>query len=89
MQWCLDQTGSTSIVQNLSVDKGIKQSPTIPVDTVGIQTSLNAPDPKFGQVEFTKGSGASNYGAGSVAVSTALNAPAKPVSINTIDKTEV
>ena len=84
-----DQTGSTSQVKSLALNKGGDQAPTIPVDTVGIATALSAPDSSFGQVEFQKGTGASSYGSDGVQVQSALNAPKKPISVNTVDKTQV
>ena len=83
-----DQTGSTSIVKSLAVAKS-DTNYTLPVDAVGIQTALSAPDSSFSQVEFQKGSGESAFGHGSVAVNTALTAPKKPVVVNAIDKTQV
>ena len=84
-----DQTGSTSQVKSLALNKGGDTAPTIPVDTVIIATALAAPDPTFGQVEFAKSTATNTYGSGGVAIESAINAPKKPVHVNAVDKTQV
>ena len=83
------QTGTTSQKQSLAIDKGNGQAPGIGVDAVGIQTAINVPDSKFGQVEFQKGDGTSAVGLNTVVIQTALAAPSKPVTVNAVDKTQV
>ncbi len=84
----LAQTGSTSQKASLAINKGGDSAPNVGLDTVVIQTAMNVPDSKFGQVEFAKGSGENRVDANAVGIQTALAAPAPPRTINTIDKRE-
>ena len=75
-------------MKSLSVAKS-DTNYTLSMDSMEIQAAVTAPDPAFSHLEFQKGSGESSFGAGSVAINTALAAPKKPVAVNAVDKAHV
>lgn len=83
------QSGSTSLKQSLSINKGIEDSPTIDASAQSIAHATHVPDATFNKREFAKSEGRPIIDGNSAAVAAALKAPKPPRTINSVDKTKV
>eukprot|EP01147_Barroeca_monosierra_P009665 gene9665-1878_t len=82
------QSGSTSLKQSLSINKGIEDSPTIDASAQSIAHATHVPDATFNKREFAKSEGRPIIDGNSAAVAAALKAPKPPRTINSVDKTK-
>jgi len=73
--------------ESLLVEKGAGGS-RYGEGAVEVAHATSVPDPTFNKREFQKSDANHAYGDGATAVTTALNAPKKPETINTVDVTE-